>query len=404
MKFKIYFTLCCFLVGIEFGTAQVHINNAYLHIGRGTTMVITGDHLNRTGGGIIMSASTARVKWFIGNNSTTVQVPFANTALEYLPISIKLRAGASDDGFVSFASYAGPDWKNSNYLPEGVTNVNHNGSDNSSKLIDRFWFVQTGGYTIAPDISSLYLRYADDEINAAGNNILAAGLKAQTWDTTQKAWGAPFNSSTSFGNINAVALSNISSHQKLGWWALTDGAYVLPVTFLSFSVNSRPTDAQLKWVTSSEQNTHHYELQRGADGILFSSIGSVLSAGNTSTPQQYSFTDFQPLDGQSFYRIKIVDANGAHQFSKIERIERQELFTVSAYPNPATDYLSLSISQALLNQRPLLALYDAAAKKVQTHPLHSTNNIINLKGLASGSYQLRISAVKFLKNISIIKQ
>ncbi len=397
--------LFCFLLVLSgsIANAQLNINNAYINISTGTSLVINGDNINRSGGGIISETPTSKLIWVIGNNTSSLTVPFVNNSLEYVPVSFKLRNGASNDGAISFATYAGPNWKNSDYLPPLVTNVNHNNTDNSNKLIDRFWLVESNGYTTAPDITTLDLNYTANEISAAGNAIIEANLKAQVWSNAEQSWANYLPTTTTHGSQHYVTIANISK-SRIGWWAVMDGASVLPISLLSFKATNRPSDVLVNWQTTSEINTHHFEVERSSNGNVFSSIGSLAAAGNSSNLQSYSYSDPAPLAGYSFYRLKSVDINGEKQYSNIEPISRSSVETVTAYPNPTKDYVNVQVPASWMLLQPALQLFDAGGKLLSSISISSTTTKIALQNYPSGHYILRLSAGGTIKNISIIKQ
>lgn len=383
--------------------AQLNINNAYINISKGTSLVIKGDKINRSSGGIISETPTSKLIWVIGNNTNSLTVPFINNSLEYVPVTFKLRNGASNDGAISFVTYAGPNWKNSDYLPPLVTNVNHNNTDNSNKLIDRFWLVESNGYTTAPDITTLDLNYTANEISAAGNSIIEANLKAQVWSNAEQGWANYFPTTTTHGSQHYVTISNIS-HSRLGWWAVLDGASVLPVSLLSFKAINRPLDVLVNWQTTSEINTHHFEVERSSNGNIFSSIGSLAAAGSSSNLKPYSYIDPAPLAGYSFYRLKSVDINGDKQYSNIAPISRSSVETVTAYPNPTKDFVNVQVPASWLSLQPTIQLFDAGGKLLSSIIISDATTKITLNNYPSGNYILRISAGGTTKNISIIKQ
>lgn len=404
MKKKYCFSLLLFIAGWTNVSAQLNIKNAYINISKGTSLVIKGDKINRSTGGIISESPTAKVIWFTGNNTKVLQVPFVNNNHDFIPVNFKLRSGGSDDGYLAFATYAGANWKNSDYLPPTVTNVNRNGADNSNKLIDRFWFITTNDYSDKPDISSLELTYAAAEINAAGNSIIESGLKAQRWNNTQQTWSDYAPATTSHGWLHYITVTAISHNETLGWWTIADGAFALPLTLVNFQASNRAVDVALSWKTFAEINTHHFEIQRSADGTVFNSLGSLPATGTGTTYQQYAYTDISPLSGQSYYRLKWTDVNGAIHYSSISTINRMDELQVTAYPNPAIDFVNVQLSQSLLLQKPTLQLFDAGGKLVLGSAAIAPVTRLGLQHIARGNYILRIQAGNTIKNISLIKQ
>ena len=94
----------------------------------------------------------------------------------------------------------------------------------------------------------------------------------------------------------------------------------LPVLFSSFRAQKQPQSVVLYWTTAQEQNSRSFIVERSADGIVYSKIGTVAAAGTVSTPTNYGFTDLAPLQGNNFYRLKEVDLDDKFMYSPVAKI------------------------------------------------------------------------------------
>ncbi len=115
---------------------------------------------------------------------------------------------------------------------------------------------------------------------------------------------------------------------------------VLPVTLISFDGTLRSKVVYLQWSTATEINNDHFEVEKSADGINFSSlakIGYVHGNGNSNIVHNYSYQDnvanlTQPL---VYYRLKQVDADGASAYSNVVLIHLSNAgVSVLVFPNP----------------------------------------------------------------------
>lgn len=79
------------------------------------------------------------------------------------------------------------------------------------------------------------------------------------------------------------------------------------------SLSATPLDSHvlLSWTTTGS-SIDVYELERSKNGIDFATIARI-EPGSVNT--EFMETDFQPLDGMSYYRIKVIDADGNITFS-----------------------------------------------------------------------------------------
>jgi len=385
--------------------AQLSIDGGFFRITNGAALVINGGTLNRSSaGGIISEGADNRVVWQVGNSTATLKVPFFTLGGQYIPTSFKLASGATNDGNFTFATYAGADWKNSAYLPPTVTNVDRNGSDNSSQLVDRFWRVQPMGYAIYPDITNLELSYAPTEATQAGNSLSTSSLIAQRWNTGLVKWDDYFPTSTAEPGNNLVKVANLPANQVFSWWALVDGSAPLPISLVYFKAVDRASDVLTTWQTASETNTKLFEVQRGKDGSSFNAIGQLAAAGNSTVSHSYSYTDPSPLAGISYYRLKWVDQDGRQHFSTIVSVNRNASEQWYAYPNPVKDACYVQVPQSMVLQHPLLQVFDASGKMVLSQTVVVPTTRVQMSNMASGNYRLRITSGTGVQMLNIIKQ
>lgn len=98
----------------------------------------------------------------------------------------------------------------------------------------------------------------------------------------------------------------------------------LPVELLRFEGSCAGNAVQLRWTTASEQNNDYFTIERSSDGQIFSTIGTLDGAGNSSQLHHYSFTDAGPHNGTAYYRIRQTDFDGQYSLSKIIFVNTEE--------------------------------------------------------------------------------
>ncbi len=98
----------------------------------------------------------------------------------------------------------------------------------------------------------------------------------------------------------------------------------LPVKMMEFTAQKAGgTDVLVSWKTASETNVDRYEIEvaRGNAALQasrFTKIGTVASAGNTTSIRTYNFTDNETEKfGPRYYRLKMVDVDGSFTYSPI---------------------------------------------------------------------------------------
>jgi hypothetical protein len=130
---------------------------------------------------------------------------------------------------------------------------------------------------------------------------------------------------------------------------ITTATGSLPVKLTSFSGEKTEGTSLLKWTTATELNNDHFELQRSNDGLNYTTIGILNGAKNSYTPLTYRFVDAEPFAGINYYRLKQVDVSGKETVSTVITLNfAQQLSktTISAWPIPASDYLTLELNNA----------------------------------------------------------
>ena len=177
--------------------------------------------------------------------------------------------------------------------------------------------------------------------------------------------------------------------------ALRDGA--LPVVLVSFTAVAREHTSYLEWSTSEEVNSSHFDVERSDDAKSWRLIGSVAARGDGITtplaPSRYEFTDKNPLGGNNFYRLKMVDrptdsTDEPFAYSRIVKVAMDGLPDWAVYPNPVAEklFFSPNIRQNLASAR----LTDASGQTVYASRDVSGDGI-DVSRMPAGLYLLKFS-------------
>ncbi len=92
---------------------------------------------------------------------------------------------------------------------------------------------------------------------------------------------------------------------------------LLPVELVEFTGKVEPSAVVLHWKTMTETENDYFIVQRLGNNNSFNAIGTVDGAGTTSEPHYYSYYDYHPLIGISYYRLMQTDFNGVSSYSPI---------------------------------------------------------------------------------------
>ncbi len=179
----------------------------------------------------------------------------------------------------------------------------------------------------------------------------------------------------------------------------------LPVNLTNVKAYQKNKGVLIEWTAEQESNIDRYEVERSQNGQQFIKLGTVQAAGNSSTAIKYNLFDATPLEGISFYRIKIVEpAHTTYSHAIKVNITNRSLNAITIMPNPVngnTIALQVNLPKGnyfigVTNKLGQLIL----SKNIQHAGGSTTEKMEFSKALVGGIYQLRISG----EGIDIIRQ
>ena len=192
-------------------------------------------------------------------------------------------------------------------------------------------YVQFTRQNVANFSSGKMQMYYDTDDGVADKNTL---LVAHDNGTTQ--WqnfgGVATNNWT--GNITSATFNNFHTFFALG--NPPGGGNPLPIELATFSATLNGKQVDVKWTTQAEINNHFFTIERSSDNVNFSELGRVEGAGNSTSTNEYAYTDFHPLTGVSYYRLKQTDYDGKCAYFPVSVIRNVRKGTFLVYPNPST--------------------------------------------------------------------
>jgi hypothetical protein len=205
-------------------------------------------------------------------------------------------------------------------------------------------------------------------------------------------------------NTNYLIMVDGISNTKATFDLLLNGS-VLPVSIQSFNGQKLNDKVKLTWVISNEMNNDHFEIETSKDGNSFYKIGEVKSHGNSSTTENYSFTDEVPAPGTNYYRLRQVDIDNRQSFSSTIAVNfKKSNDFIFIYPNPAKDNLTISfagpVSKAVIN---ILTVEGKLMKNVTTGSIQN-NYILNLSAFPPGMYLIDIITMSEKQTLRFIKK
>lgn len=224
------------------------------------------------------------------------------------------------------------------------------------------------------------------------------GLGNGATDPTENAGGDAWVSTIPVvaGEIYILYVDNFSSNGQAFnlTWQLTGGASldctILPLQLLTFNATPTESEIRLDWSTASEMDNDRFEVERSSDGEVFTMMGALPGAGNSSHTQEYVFTDNAPMNGMNYYRLRQVNTDGHDEHSPVATaFFKHNDFDVHLVPNPGTDVVQVVLARALPGAT--LTMVDATGREVVQLLLTDERIRLNTADLARGLYGIRIT-------------
>lgn len=183
------------------------------------------------------------------------------------------------------------------------------------------------------------------------------------------------------------------------FWANLDGSVIrrifqkvpvnqsLPVNLTSFDLSKEGSAVSLAWSTTAETNSDRFDVQRSSNGKKWSTIQSVSAKGESNSKIEYTAVDPDPITGDNFYRLHMIDKDVSSTYSQIRTMKFEGVATYM-YPNPVSEELVIQAADwTKVTNVQIIAANGKAVYKSSGKP--SPN--VNVKNLLNGVYLVRLT-------------
>ncbi|MBK7856556.1 MAG: SBBP repeat-containing protein [Bacteroidetes bacterium] len=217
----------------------------------------------------------------------------------------------------------------------------------------------------------------------AANNVVITGLFTGTSD---------FDPGSGTVNLTAQSID--------GFILKLNNPSPLPIELLSFNATPNKKTIDLTWATATELNNDFFTIEKSKDGNEFEDVAKVDGAGNSNQVIEYSFTDKNPYNGLSYYRLKQTDFNGDFSYSKTVAVNLNPNNQFYLYQNPSANHIIVAFKNAETQPCKLL-IHDVTGRMVHEQQITSATTILNFAFLpgvyvASVTYSQQAFSQKFI--------
>lgn len=186
---------------------------------------------------------------------------------------------------------------------------------------------------------------------------------------------------------------------------------VLPIELAEFNAEYQPDRdmVDLVWITNSELNSSHFDVEKSTDGVNFRKIETVNAMGNSQYETQYYVVDEDPIVGVNYYRLNQFDMNGNSRYSEIRAVNILDDFydMLSVFPNPTTGKTEV-VFNSYSKEDVILNVVAASGTTVVNTPLSATNGgnrlEVDMSNQASGVYFVTVTTKDKVYKTKLIKE
>jgi hypothetical protein len=95
----------------------------------------------------------------------------------------------------------------------------------------------------------------------------------------------------------------------------------------------------LSWKQSSADEATSFIVERSANGSKWETVNGNVQKNNTAS--LLTLKDTKPLQGRSYYRLRIVNATGNAHYTTTLPFELTDVTSLTCYPNPFTSVIQV---------------------------------------------------------------
>jgi len=162
----------------------------------------------------------------------------------------------------------------------------------------------------------------------------------------------------------------------------------LPVELVFFEGNiSDENQINLNWITASETNNSHFEIEYSKNSRDFYHIASINGYGNTTQKQQYHFVHNEPNFGMNYYRLKQVDYDGNFEYSDVINVELKNESKFELMTN------SLNLLKFSILDHSILNVFNMAGQLVLSEKIQAGEHEYTFDDFTRGTYAVNILTI-----------
>lgn len=233
--------------------------------------------------------------------------------------------------------------------------------------------------------------------SVAGNQILSGAFSGGSgggFEVTVFNSSGPFTSLTISGNGGLFgSLMALCSNSPV----------FLGVEYENKEVVAEENYNSIRWTTSHERISSHFDVMRSFDGVNFETIDRKTGALNSSSFIDYESIDFEIINGITYYKLIQYDLDGAFEETEIMSVRRENGNKINLYPNPSTDLITIELKQKEISAIEIYSIHGKLMKQIQLDDIKHNQFTIDITDFDSGVYFAKFSSIVNLSSQNLIR-
>lgn len=316
----------------------------------------------------------------------------------YLPVTLNSANTLANNSF-SVSAFSG-------ITADGLPNGTAFTAVQKARCVDAVWTINYNGAGTPTTPLGVSVTLAWPAALEGSNFALVTGALIGVAHYDGPSWGTAVGLGDNV--LNTSTRPNVTTFSPFGVGIVSPGGAPLAIKVNYFNASGGNGVNMLNWNAACSSTQATFEIERSEDAMNFTTIHSI-TASQARCALPFSYNDVSPLAGTSYYRIKIIDADGNISYTSKVKVSGQQkgMQLVAVLPNPVSNTAQLNITTAKKDKVELAIIaLDGKVMYRNMVSLQPGSSIINLDvaGIATGTYFVRgvfangqTSTIKFVK-------
>lgn len=181
----------------------------------------------------------------------------------------------------------------------------------------------------------------------------------------------------------------------------------LPANMKGYNAVLRGSKVYVEWVTTTENNTDRFVLERANANGQYMEVASVMAAGTSAADKKYVLIDEQPVRGLNLYRLVLVNRDGQKEYFGTKRITLPNGNGYVNIPSPVRGTLNVYVNVER-SQNVSITVHDLNGKTLHRVSRLFTpglsENRVPVTTLGAGTYFVKVEGESFTETRKVLVQ